>query len=67
MTNISPLRRRMIEDMTVQNLSLATLRPYVHAVAKFPRFFSRSSERLGLEDVRSFRFTSSLAEFRGRR
>jgi hypothetical protein len=35
MTEISPLRRRMIEDMTVRNLSPATQRSYVHAVAKF--------------------------------
>ena len=53
MTEISPLRRRMIEDMTVRNLSPATQRSYVHAVAKFGRFFGRSPERLGLEDMRS--------------
>jgi len=54
MTEISPLRRRMIEDMTVRNLSPATQRSYVHAVAKFARFFGRSPEALDLEDVRSF-------------
>ena len=54
MTGISPLRRRMIEDMTVRNLSPATQRSYVHAVAKFARFFGRSPETLGLEDVRAF-------------
>jgi integrase/recombinase XerD len=54
MAELSPLRRRMIEDMTVRNLSPATQRSYVHAVAKFSRFFGRSPERLGLEDVRAF-------------
>jgi integrase/recombinase XerD len=54
MTEISPLRRRMIEDMTVRNLSPATQRSYVHAVAKFGRFFGRSPDKLGLEDVRTF-------------
>jgi site-specific recombinase XerD len=54
MAEISPLRRRMIEDMTVRNLSPATQRCYVHAVAKFSRYFGRSPERLGLEDVRAF-------------
>ncbi len=54
MTDMSPLRRRMIEDMTVRNLSPATQRSYVHAVAKFGRFFGRSPERLGLEEVRAF-------------
>jgi integrase/recombinase XerD len=54
MTEISPLRRRMIEDMTIRNLSPATQRSYVHAVAKFARFFGRSPEVLDLEDVRAF-------------
>jgi len=54
MTEMSPLRRRMIEDMTVRNLSPATQRSYVHAVAKFGRFFGRSPEKLDLEDVRAF-------------
>ncbi len=54
MTEISPLRRRMIEDMTIRNLSPATQRSYVHAVAKFARFFGRSPELLDLEDVRAF-------------
>lgn len=54
MAEISPLRRRMIEDMTVRNLSPATQRSYLHAVSKFSRHFARSPERLGLEDVRAF-------------
>ena len=54
MAETSPLRRRMIEDMTVRNLSPATQRSYVHAVAKFSRFFGRSPETLTLEDVRTF-------------
>ena len=54
MAEISPLRRRMIEDMTVRNLSPATQRSYVNAVSKFSRYFSRSPDRLGLEDVRAF-------------
>ena len=54
MAEMSPLRRRMIEDMTVRNLSPATQRSYVHAVAKFSRYFGRSPDRLGSEDVRAF-------------
>lgn len=42
----------MIEDMTIRNLSPATQRSYVHAVAKFSRHFGRSPKRL--EDVRAF-------------
>ena len=54
MAETSPLRRRMIEDMTVRNLSPATQRSYVHAVSKFSRFFGRSPETLTLEDVRTY-------------
>ena len=54
MAELSPLRRRMIEDMTIRNLSPATQRSYVHAVAKFSGHFGRSPDRLGLEDVRAF-------------
>ncbi|ACP22047.1 putative transposase number 1 for insertion sequence NGRIS-16 [Sinorhizobium fredii NGR234] len=54
MSEMSPLRRRMIEDMTIRNLSPATQRSYLHAVTKFSRYFGRSPDRLGLEDVRAF-------------
>ena len=54
MAEISPLRRRMIEDMTVRNLSPATQRSYLSAVSKFSRYFGRSPDRLHLEDVRAF-------------
>jgi len=54
MTTISPLRRRMIDDMMVRNLSPATQQSYIYAVAKFSRHFNRSPERLGLEDVRAY-------------
>ena len=52
MAETSPLRRRMIEDMTVRNLSPATQRSYVHAVAKFSRFFARSPEVVERAGVR---------------
>ena len=54
MAEISPLRRRMIEDMTVRNLSPATQQSYIYAVAKFSRHFGRSPDRLELEDVRAY-------------
>ena len=54
MADVSPLRRRMIEDMTVRSLLPATQRSYVHAVTKFSRFFGHSPDRLDLEDVRTF-------------
>lgn len=54
MAEISPLRRRMIEDMTVRNLSPATQRSYIHAVMKISRHFGCSPARLDVEDVRTF-------------
>ncbi len=44
MAEISPLRRRMIEDMTVRNLSPATQRSYLAAVSKLSRYFGRSPD-----------------------
>ncbi|MGO9740158.1 MAG: tyrosine-type recombinase/integrase [Roseiarcus sp.] len=54
MAKMSPLRRRMIEDMTIRNLSPATQQSYLHAVSKFSRYFGHSPDRLGLEDVRAY-------------
>jgi integrase/recombinase XerD len=54
MAEISPLRRRMIEDMTVRNMSPATRRSYISAVSKFSRYFGRSPDRLTLDDVHAF-------------
>ena len=54
MAEISPLRRRMIEDMTVRNMSPATQRAYISAVSKFSRYFDRSPDRLTLDDVHAF-------------
>jgi site-specific recombinase XerD len=51
---VSPLRRRMIDDMSLRNLSPATQRSYIHAVKRFSQYHGRSPDRLGLEDVRAF-------------
>jgi len=54
MAELSPLRRRMIEDMTVRNMSPATQRSYISAVSKFSRYFRQSPGNLTLDDVRAF-------------
>jgi hypothetical protein len=46
MAQMTALRRRMSDDMTVRNLSPATQQSYVYAVAKFSRFFRRSPDQL---------------------
>src|SRR4029077_14944774 len=53
MADLSPLRCRMIEDMTVRNLSPATQRSYISAVSKFSRYLRRSCVGWDLEDVRA--------------
>jgi integrase/recombinase XerD len=54
MATMSPLRRRMIEDMTVRNLSPATQQSYLYAVAKFSRHFGVPPAQLGTEQVRAY-------------
>jgi integrase/recombinase XerD len=67
MTEMSPLRRRMIEDMTVRNLSPATQRSYLNAISKFSRYFGRSHDHLGLEDVHAFRVHLVATGYHGQR
>jgi integrase/recombinase XerD len=54
MAEISPLRRRMIEDMTVRNLSQRRNDPTFAAVSNLSRYFGRSPDCLELEDIRPF-------------
>ena len=54
MATTSPLRQRMIEDMTIRNLSQATQQSYIYTVRKFSRHFGKSPDRLGIEDVRAY-------------
>src|SRR6201993_4588506 len=60
---ISPLRRRMIEDMAIRKLSPKTQHDYVQRVKDFAVFLGRSPDMAKSEDVRSFRLhlTSSGA------
>jgi integrase/recombinase XerD len=51
---VSPLRQRMIDDMTMRNMSPNTQKIYVSAVAKFSAFHGRSPDELGPEDVRDY-------------
>ena len=54
MAQMTALRRRMLDDMTLRNLSPATQQSYVYAVAKFSRFFDQSPDQLGVEEVRAY-------------
>jgi len=51
---MTPLRRRMIDDMTVRNMSPLTQKAYVRAVKNFSKFFRQSPDELNFEDVREY-------------
>jgi len=51
---ISPLRRRMIEDMIIRKLGEKTQKGYIRAVRNFTRFLKRSPETATPEDIRRF-------------
>jgi integrase/recombinase XerD len=50
----SPLRRRMIEDMTVRNFAADTQRNYLRAVKNLAIFLGRSPDTATAEDLRLF-------------
>jgi site-specific recombinase XerD len=52
---ISPLRRRMIEDMTIRNLDGRTQHGYIRAVRLCGDYCGRHPAHLTFEDVRRFR------------
>jgi len=54
MATTNPLRRRMIEDMAVRNLSPATQQSYLSAVSRLSKYFGRSPDRLGVNEVHAF-------------
>ena len=49
---ISPLRTRMIEDMTVRNFAAGTQRQYIRAVKKLAGFIERSPDTATAEELR---------------
>lgn len=52
--SISPLRLRMIEDMTVRGFTACTQRGYIAAVKSFTAFLGRSPDQATTEDLRRF-------------
>src|ERR1700729_1658428 len=53
-TPISPLRQRLIDDMTMRRFSPATQRNYIRDVGRFATFLGRSPDTATAEDVRRF-------------
>ena len=51
---ISPLRRRLIEDMTIRRLSANTQHQYIRHVKSFADFVGRSLDKATAEDVHRY-------------
>jgi len=51
---ISPLRQRMIEDMTVRGYTRATQRAYITMVREFTRFFGSPPDQATADDLRRY-------------
>jgi hypothetical protein len=51
---MSPLRRRVIEDMTIRKLTPKTQQGYVRTIKNLAAFIGRSPDKASFEDVRRF-------------
>lgn len=51
---MTPLRRRMLEDMAVRNLAENTQSAYLQQIVAYARHFHRPPEELGPEEVRAY-------------
>ncbi len=53
--SISPLRQRMIDDMTARHFGEKSQKDYIRCVKNLAVFLGRSPETANLEDLRRFR------------
>lgn len=51
---MTPLRKRMIEDMRMRNFSKYTIAAYVSVVSRLANYYHRSPDQLGREEIRAF-------------
>lgn len=51
---MTTLRQRMTEDMRIRNLALNTQTSYLQQVSLFARYFNKSPEHLGPEEIRAY-------------
>jgi integrase/recombinase XerD len=51
---VTPLRRRMLDELQRRNYTADTIRGYIHAVKEYAEYFGKSPELMGAEEVREF-------------
>lgn len=51
---MTKLRQRMLDDMRIRNMALATQEQYVISVAAFAKYFGKSPDQLQPEDIRTY-------------
>ena len=51
---MTPLRQRMHEDMGIRNLAENTQAAYLQQIAAYSRYFNRSPDQLGPEEIRTY-------------
>jgi len=51
---VTALRQRMMEDLQIRNYAPSTVRAYVRGVADFAKYFGRSPDQLGAEQIREY-------------
>ena len=51
---MTPLRRRMLEELQRRNYASETVRGYILSVKQFAEYFGKSPEKMGAEEIRRF-------------
>jgi len=52
----TPLRQRMLQALSIRNLSPRTTSTYISLVSRFALFFNRSPDRMGLPEIERYLF-----------